>query len=73
MMSGDGPQPDHFIFPSLVKACASLTALKPGLQLHTQFVVSLYSNDDVVKSPQVDFYSKCGLPDEASKAICLRE
>ncbi|KAL6556873.1 hypothetical protein OROHE_006749 [Orobanche hederae] len=69
MMSGGGPQPDHFIFASLVNACASLTALKPGLQLHAQFVVSSYSNDDVVKSSLVDFYSKCGLPDEASKVF----
>ncbi|KAL6501600.1 hypothetical protein OROGR_026733 [Orobanche gracilis] len=69
MMSGGGPQPDHFIFASLVNACASLTALKPGLQLHAQFAVSSYSNDDVVKSSLVDFYSKCGLPDEASKVF----
>ncbi|GFP81803.1 pentatricopeptide repeat-containing protein at4g14050 mitochondrial [Phtheirospermum japonicum] len=69
MMSRCGPQPDHFIFASLVKACASLTALKPGLQLHAQFVVSSYSDDDVVKSSLVDFYSKCGLPDEARKVF----
>ncbi|KAL3645347.1 hypothetical protein CASFOL_010527 [Castilleja foliolosa] len=69
MLLHGGPKPDHFIFSSLVKACASLTALKPGLQLHAQFVVSSYSDDDVVKSSLVDFYSKCGLPDEARKVF----
>ncbi|EYU36926.1 hypothetical protein MIMGU_mgv1a022573mg [Erythranthe guttata] len=37
MLSRDGLQPDHFIFASLVKACACLSALKLGLQLHAQF------------------------------------
>ncbi|KAI3470043.1 hypothetical protein Pfo_026706 [Paulownia fortunei] len=69
MMSSDGLQPDHFIFASLVKACAGLTALKLGLQLHAQFVVSLFSDDDVVKSSLVDFYAKCGLPDKASRVF----
>ncbi|KAL7105899.1 hypothetical protein ACP275_07G075600 [Erythranthe tilingii] len=37
MLSRDGLQPDHFIFASLVKACACLSASKLGLQLHAQF------------------------------------
>ncbi|KAL9167417.1 hypothetical protein ABFS82_05G096400 [Erythranthe guttata] len=69
MLSRDGLQPDHFIFASLVKACACLSASKLGQQLHTQFVLSRFSDDDVVKSSLVDFYAKCGLPDQASKVF----
>lgn len=66
MLPLDGFQPDHFVFASLVKACACLTFSKLGLQLHAQFVVSPFSDDDVVKSALVDFYAKCGLLDTAS-------
>ncbi|EYU31519.1 hypothetical protein MIMGU_mgv1a003519mg [Erythranthe guttata] len=69
MLSRDGLQPDHFIFASLVKACACLSASKLGQQLHAQFVLSRFSDDDVVKSSLVDFYAKCGLPDQASKVF----
>ncbi|KAK4438458.1 Pentatricopeptide repeat-containing protein, mitochondrial [Sesamum alatum] len=69
MLSRDGLQPDHFIFASLINACASLAALRLGLQLHAQFVVSLFSDDDVVKSSLVDFYAKCGFPDRASRVF----
>ncbi|CAA0820575.1 Pentatricopeptide repeat-containing protein -mitochondrial [Striga hermonthica] len=69
MIFGGGPDPDHFIFASLVRACAGSSALGPGLQLHARFLVSPYSDDDVVKSALVDFYAKCGLPDEANKVF----
>lgn len=69
MLPLDGFQPDHFIFASLVKACACLTFSKLGLQLHGQFVVSPFSDDDVVKSALVDFYAKCGLLDTASRVF----
>ncbi|KAL0417250.1 UNVERIFIED_CONTAM: Pentatricopeptide repeat-containing protein, mitochondrial [Sesamum latifolium] len=69
MLSRDGLQPDHFIFASLINACASLAAFRLGLQLHAQFVVSLFSDDDVVKSSLVDFYAKCGFPDRARRVF----
>lgn len=69
MLPLDGFQPDHFVFASLVKACACLTFSKLGLQLHAQFVVSPFSDDDVVKSALVDFYAKCGLLDTASRVF----
>ncbi|KAL2469465.1 Pentatricopeptide repeat-containing protein [Abeliophyllum distichum] len=65
----DGFQPDHFIFACLVKACASLSALKIGQQVHAQFLVSPFSRDDVVKSSLVYLYAKCGLPDTARKVF----
>ncbi|KAL8053745.1 hypothetical protein ABFX02_05G093950 [Erythranthe guttata] len=69
MRSREGLQPDHFIFACLVKACACLSASKLGLQLHAQFVLSHFSDEDVVNSSLVYFYAKCGLPDQASKVF----
>ncbi|CAL5413919.1 unnamed protein product [Camellia sinensis] len=65
MFALDGLKPDHFVFACLVKACASLGALKLGKQVHAGFLLSLFCDDDVVKSSLVDLYAKCGLPDSA--------
>ncbi|TKY47812.1 Pentatricopeptide repeat-containing protein mitochondrial [Spatholobus suberectus] len=60
-----GMHPDHFVFASLVKACTNLGALhvKQGKQVHARFLLSPFSDDDVVKSSLVDMYAKFGLPD----------
>ncbi|KAE8723824.1 Pentatricopeptide repeat-containing protein [Hibiscus syriacus] len=54
--------PDDFVFASLVKACGSLGTIKQGKQVHGNFLVSPFFDDDVVKSSLVDMYGKCGLP-----------
>ncbi|XWS13335.1 hypothetical protein CRYUN_Cryun36dG0028700 [Craigia yunnanensis] len=64
MFSLDRLLPDDFVFASLVKACGSLGAIKQGKQVHGNFVVSPFFDDDVVKSSLVDMYAKCGLPDD---------
>ncbi|XP_031098651.1 pentatricopeptide repeat-containing protein At4g14050, mitochondrial isoform X2 [Ipomoea triloba] len=61
----DGFDPDHFVFASLVKACANLSDLRIGKQVHAQFILSHFSGDDVVKSSLVDMYAKCGVLDLA--------
>lgn len=68
-MSKENLQPDDFIFASLINACAGSTALKIGEQLHGQFIVSIFSDNDVVKSALVDFYAKCGFPDRAGRVF----
>ncbi|KAJ0093363.1 hypothetical protein Patl1_26102 [Pistacia atlantica] len=65
MFTLDKLQPDHFVFATLVKACASLGAPRQGKQVHARFVISPFCDDDVVKSSLVDMYVKCGLPDDA--------
>ncbi|XAR62527.1 hypothetical protein NMG60_11017314 [Bertholletia excelsa] len=65
MFTVDGLQPDHFVFASLVKACACLGDPRLGKQVHARFIISPFHDDDVVKSSLVDMYSKCGLPDDA--------
>ncbi|XP_051115091.1 pentatricopeptide repeat-containing protein At4g14050, mitochondrial [Andrographis paniculata] len=69
MIGAGDISPDHFIFATVVRACAMLPAVDVGRQLHAQFAVSPYCKDDVVKSSLVDFYAKCGLPDEAGKVF----
>ncbi|XVF65362.1 hypothetical protein PTKIN_Ptkin09bG0242300 [Pterospermum kingtungense] len=64
MFSVDGLVPDDFVFASLVKACGSLAAIKQGKQVHGNFIVSPFFDDDVVKSSLVDMYAKYGLPDD---------
>ncbi|KAF8391909.1 hypothetical protein HHK36_022249 [Tetracentron sinense] len=71
MFTLDRLQPDHFIFATLVKACASLAALKQGKQVHARFILSSLPGDDVVKSSLVDMYAKCGLPNEARRVFDL--
>ncbi|GAU42079.1 hypothetical protein TSUD_326570 [Trifolium subterraneum] len=60
-----GLQPDHFVFSSLIKACANLGSvhIKQGKQLHARFLLSPFYEDDVVKSSLVDMYAKFELPD----------
>ncbi|XP_057433703.1 pentatricopeptide repeat-containing protein At4g14050, mitochondrial [Lotus japonicus] len=60
-----GFQPDHFVFSTLIKACANMGPLhvNQGKQVHAHFLLSPYANDDVVKSTLVDMYAKFGLPD----------
>ncbi|XP_050237384.1 pentatricopeptide repeat-containing protein At4g14050, mitochondrial [Mercurialis annua] len=65
MLASDGLEPDHFIYATLVKACSSLSAVRQGMQVHARFILSPFSNDDVVKSSLVDMYAKCGLPETA--------
>ncbi|KAJ6298872.1 hypothetical protein OIU76_019935 [Salix suchowensis] len=62
MFTIDRLQPDHFVYATLLKACASLCALRLGKQVHARFVLSPFVDDDVVKSSLVDMYAKCGLP-----------
>ncbi|GMN62853.1 hypothetical protein TIFTF001_031933 [Ficus carica] len=65
MLDIDGLHPDHFVFASLVKACACLCDVRLGKQVHARFALSQFRDDDVVKSSLVDMYAKCGLPDDA--------
>ncbi|XP_048137360.1 pentatricopeptide repeat-containing protein At4g14050, mitochondrial isoform X1 [Rhodamnia argentea] len=65
MVADDGLWPDHFVYASLVKACASLGSIRLGRQVHASFLLSPFCADDVTKSSLVDMYAKCGLPYDA--------
>ncbi|KAG9457196.1 hypothetical protein H6P81_001704 [Aristolochia fimbriata] len=59
MESGMGP--DEVTFASIVSACATLSAIKEGLQLHACVIKSeSFSDDLVLSNALVDMYAKCG-------------
>ncbi|KAL5542770.1 hypothetical protein UlMin_010480 [Ulmus minor] len=70
MIMVDGLEPDHFVFASLVNACACLGDVRLGKQVQARFLLSPFVEDDVVKSSLVDMYAKCGLPDDAYAVFC---
>ncbi|XP_068648943.1 pentatricopeptide repeat-containing protein At2g13600 [Aristolochia californica] len=59
MESGLGP--DEVTLSSVVSACATLSAVKEGLQLHARVIKSeSFSGDLVLSNALVDMYAKCG-------------
>ncbi|WCJ37665.1 Pentatricopeptide repeat-containing protein At3g12770 [Euphorbia peplus] len=52
--------PDAFTFPAIFKACASLTALHIGKQVHANVFRFGFQDDVFVQNALVSFYAKCG-------------
>ncbi|MFQ6620086.1 hypothetical protein Gotur_027235 [Gossypium turneri] len=59
LMLGHFP-PDEFTFPCVIKACAKLTALKEGKQIHGLVLKLGFGLDKFVQASLVNLYSKCG-------------
>ncbi|KAL5995716.1 hypothetical protein ACLOJK_025784 [Asimina triloba] len=55
-----GIPPDSFIFPSALKACAGLSIIKTGCQVHGLACTSGFNSDCFVQSSLVHMYIKCG-------------
>ncbi|XP_019054868.1 PREDICTED: pentatricopeptide repeat-containing protein At2g13600 [Nelumbo nucifera] len=65
-MMGSGVEPDEVTLASVVSACASLSAIREGSQIHACVVKSDEFRDDVVLgNALVDMYAKCGKINEA--------
>ncbi|KAK4716165.1 hypothetical protein R3W88_014503 [Solanum pinnatisectum] len=47
-------------YSSLLRACATLAALEPGLQIHSFTIKTIYDQDLAVGNTLVDMYAKCG-------------
>jgi pentatricopeptide repeat protein len=60
LMQGRGIQPDNFIFPSVLKACAELRCLQQGREVHRLARESGFESDPFVESALVNMYVKCG-------------
>ncbi|XVF31235.1 hypothetical protein REPUB_Repub16aG0127900 [Reevesia pubescens] len=61
-----GIEPDELTFASVVSACASLSAIKEGRQIHAHIVKCDKLRDDVVLcNALVDMYAKCSRISEA--------
>ncbi|KAJ4954439.1 hypothetical protein NE237_011222 [Protea cynaroides] len=59
-MLSHGLLPDDFVFPSMLKACAGLSALRTGRQVHSLASVTGFASDYFVQSSLVHMYVKCG-------------
>ncbi|XWS68833.1 hypothetical protein CRYUN_Cryun04dG0126900 [Craigia yunnanensis] len=61
-----GIEPDELTFASVVSACASLSAIKEGRQIHARVVKCNKLRDDLVLcNALVDMYAKCSRINEA--------
>ncbi|KAJ4962123.1 hypothetical protein NE237_022033 [Protea cynaroides] len=59
-MLNDLVQPTQTTYSSILRACANLTALEPGLQIHCFIVKTIFDEDTVVCNALIDMYAKCG-------------
>eukprot|EP01018_Ginkgo_biloba_P018427 Gb_38158 [translate_table: standard] len=59
-MQQAGIQPDKFTFPFVLQACASLTALHEGKEIHDDIIRTGLESNVFVGSALVDMYAKCG-------------
>ncbi|KAJ7560407.1 hypothetical protein O6H91_04G128300 [Diphasiastrum complanatum] len=60
-MKEEGVQPNNVTYVVLLKACASISALEEGKQLHMDIIKSGFESDVIVGSTLVDMYAKCKL------------
>eukprot|EP01018_Ginkgo_biloba_P026033 Gb_07043 [translate_table: standard] len=60
-----GIRPNKFTFPSVVKACAEISALQQGKEIHNHIIRNGFELDVFVGSALVDMYSKCGSIEDA--------
>lgn len=65
-----GLEPDEVTLASVVSACASLCALKEGLQIHARVMKTNKFRDDLVLgNALVDMYAKCSRVNEARRVF----
>lgn len=69
-MQDDGVLPDAFTFASLLKACASMSDLLQGKQLHIAASWQGFATDMFVSSALMHMYGKCGAVMEAELVFC---
>lgn len=60
-------KPNQFIFATLFVACADLSTLEIGKQIHSQTLKSDYPLDVATKNSLLSMYSNCGCIDEATR------
>jgi pentatricopeptide repeat protein len=58
-MPMEGIYPDNFTFPFVLQACASLSALQKGKEIHCRIIASRLESDVIVGTALIDMYGKC--------------
>ncbi|XP_078444711.1 tetratricopeptide repeat (TPR)-like superfamily protein [Wolffia australiana] len=64
-MRQSGAVPEEFTLAAMVKACACLTALQKGQEVHAIAIKLAHGLDPFVATSVIDMYSKCGSVEEA--------
>ncbi|KAF3788512.1 putative pentatricopeptide repeat-containing protein [Nymphaea thermarum] len=59
-MHRSGARPNQFTFPSVLTACASISDIDFGTQIHNHIIQTGFGPNVFVESALVDMYSKCG-------------
>ncbi|KAL6521023.1 hypothetical protein OROGR_017592 [Orobanche gracilis] len=67
LMLQNGQKLDHFIFATVLSACASVATLEHGMEVHACATKARLISDVVLGSALVDMYAKCGRIDYASR------
>ncbi|XP_020247402.1 pentatricopeptide repeat-containing protein At1g31920 [Asparagus officinalis] len=62
-------KPDNFTFPFTVKACAQLSALREGMQVHGHVLKFGFDDDVFVSNSLINMYGKCEEVDAACKVF----
>eukprot|EP01018_Ginkgo_biloba_P030434 Gb_10709 [translate_table: standard] len=68
-MQPAGIQPDDFTFPLVLKACASLSSLQEGEEIHGLIVRRGFESDVFVQTSLLDMYAKCGCLEDARQVF----
>ncbi|XP_010931611.1 pentatricopeptide repeat-containing protein At4g15720 [Elaeis guineensis] len=61
--------PNHFMFSSVINACASLGRLGMGRSTHAAVIRHCYDGNDVIAGALIDMYGKCGCIDSSRKVF----
>eukprot|EP01018_Ginkgo_biloba_P006709 Gb_15874 [translate_table: standard] len=64
-----GVQSDNYTFPFVLKACASLSALREGVEIHYHIIRAGFQSDIYVGNALIDMYAKCGSIEHARKVF----
>eukprot|EP01018_Ginkgo_biloba_P011240 Gb_08862 [translate_table: standard] len=64
-MQQAGMMPDHVTVASVLRACATLSALQEGKEIHDYIIKNCFESDVIVGTALVDMYAKCGRVEDA--------
>eukprot|EP01018_Ginkgo_biloba_P003869 Gb_21351 [translate_table: standard] len=68
-MQRAGTQPDDYVIPNVLKACAGLAAVQQGKEIHGYLIRTEFDRGVYVGSALLDMYGKCGSVDSARQVF----
>jgi pentatricopeptide repeat protein len=68
-MQQERVEPNAVTFLGILNACASVSALEEGRNIHEQIIQSSFKTDVFVGNSLIDMYAKCGSLEDAKRAF----